>query len=790
MSEIAIPTTREDQEQAEAKGAQTQPGSTPLQHQSFFRKWGGLVVLSLGLAIIIIDSTLLNVSLSTLIQDLHTDLQSLQWVITAYSLILAAFTITGGRFGDLFGRKRMFMVGAGIFAVGSFLASISNRVGTMIIGESVIEGIGAALMMPATASLVVANFKGADRAKAFGIWGGVAGASSAIGPLLGGYLTTHYSWRWGFRINVFVAAVLILGSLLLLAESKDERKPQIDWGGVALSAIGLLGIVFGIIESETYGWWKAKDTFSLFGHQLHLGGLSIVPFAMILGFLFLGLFVWWQKRREAAGKTPLVSLHLFQNSQFTSGSITVAIMTLGMTGLVFALPVWLQSVRQLDAFHTGLALLPMSATILVMAPLTGVLQRKISPKYLIQAGLLVEVCALFLLRTLVRTDATANHLIPGLILFGVGMGMVMAPISNLTLSSVPPREAGEASGVNNTLRQVGSSLGAAIIGAAVLTSLVSGLSRGVQNSPVLPDQAKPGIIKSVSDPQNNVEFGSSGVAPQNTPPVISQEIGELAKQASTNAAKDGFIYAALFIFLGLIASFYLPVTDIHAHGHEQEPQLDAAPHSRLKIASSALLAAIGIAGAVLLLQKSSKATIATGLSNTALAGSPTGQSQVNLIPDNPAPAGAVTSTTTPSTATIPEAAPQQGPQPDTRTASPTAPSTAEVYQDPSAGFELLLSPDWQASSQGSTVVLTSRTGQRASVEVFPYPDGTIETVATQLAGSPSVTASSAGSFQSDPAINFSTAAGQHGMAILHNGKIYYLMANDIQTSPLASLKFL
>jgi len=193
--------------------------------KTFLGKWGALMVLSLALAIIIIDSTLLNVSLSTLIRDLNTTLQKLQWVISAYSLMLAALTVTGGRMGDLFGRKRMFMTGAVIFVVGAFIASISHSFGVLLLGDSIVEGIGAALMMPSTAALLVAKYRGHDRAMAFGIWGGVAAAASAIGPILGGFLTTHYSWRWGFRINIAVVAVLLAGSRLVddVQEEREKR---------------------------------------------------------------------------------------------------------------------------------------------------------------------------------------------------------------------------------------------------------------------------------------------------------------------------------------------------------------------------------------------------------------------------------------------------------------------------------------------------------------------------------------------------------------------------------------
>src|SRR5436309_856263 len=341
------------------------------------RKWASLPVLSLALAIIIIDTTLLNVSLETLIRELHTTLQSLQWVITTYSLTLAALTVTGGRLGDIFGRKRMFRLGAFLFAVGSFIASISRSVPTLIVGESIIEGIGAALMMPATASLLVTKYRGHDRAIAFGIWGGVAAAASAVGPILGGFLTTHYSWRWGFRINVGVVALLLLGSTVLGDEPAARRK-TIDWMGVLLSALGLFAIVFGIIEASSYGWLHALKPFAVAGWAL------------------------------------------------------------------------------------------------------GV-------------------------------DTSLRALIPGLALYGIGLGLVLSQINNLTLSSVPVEEAGEASGVTNTFRQIGSSLGAAIIGSVLLTSIVVDLQAAVSASPQITPAARPAIDSMLRQQSSSLAFGAGGL---------------------------------------------------------------------------------------------------------------------------------------------------------------------------------------------------------------------------------------------------------------------------------------
>ncbi len=363
-------TTGEDTEISRSirEGGQATPGSAP----SFLRRWSPVLVLSLALAIILIDMTLLNVSLATIIQDLHTTIQKIQWVITAYSLTIAALMITGGRIGDIFGRKKMFMLGAVVFAVGSFIASISPNVPVLVVGESIIEGVGAALMMPATISLLAANYQGRDRSIAFGIWGGVAAASTAIGPLLGGYITSSYSWRWAFRINVFVAAILLAGSFLVKESWDRAAEKKLDWGGVILSVTGMLCLVFGIIESSTYGWVKANQSFSFFG-WVTFNGLSVSFYAIIIGAIILAGFFYFERRRERLGHTPLVSTGLFRNRQYAAGSSVIGISSIGQAGLIFAIPVFVQAVRGLDAFHTGLALLPLSCGALVAAPIAATL---------------------------------------------------------------------------------------------------------------------------------------------------------------------------------------------------------------------------------------------------------------------------------------------------------------------------------------------------------------------------------------------------------------------------------
>ncbi len=530
----------------------------PPEKVSFFKKWSPVFVLSLALAIIIIDTTLLNVSFSTLIKDLHTDIQSLQWVITAYSLTLAALTITGGRLGDLFGRKKMFILGAAIFAIGSFITSISHTVGVMIAGESIIEGVGAALMMPATASLLVSLYRGKDRAIAMGVWGGVAAASSAIGPILGGYLTIHYSWRWGFRINVFVAALLILGSIIIKECRDREEKPSLDFFGVLLSSTGLLSVVFGIIESSKYGWWHAKESFMAAGHVIGVSNFSIVPLSILVGLILLAFFFLWESHVAKTDKTPLISLKIFHNQQFAAGLAVVMVLAIGQAGLIFSIPVFFQAVRGLDAFHTGLAFLPMSIAALLMAPTSAIFSRKFPPKYLVQAGFLLAVIGLLIVRHTMSVDATTAQFIPGMILYGMGLGLTMAPISNITLSAVSVEEAGEASGINNTIRQLGASLGSAVIGAALLTALSTNLVNGINASKIIPNQAKAQIASQVAAQTSNVEFGGGAQLSAQVSPVMAQEITKISHQATTDSNKLALLYTIIFTGLGVIVSFALP----------------------------------------------------------------------------------------------------------------------------------------------------------------------------------------------------------------------------------------
>jgi EmrB/QacA subfamily drug resistance transporter len=409
---------------------------------SFIKKWLPLAILSAAVGIVTMDMTITNVSLSAIIRDLHTNLRTFQWIVTGYSLVFAALTITGGRLGDIFGHKKIFLIGATIFAAGSLIAAVAHQAATLLLGLSVIEGIGAALMLPASSALVLAMYQEKKaRAIAFGIYAGVAGLMASIGPILGGYLTTYHSWRWSYLINPVVILLLLIGSRVL-HEARAKHRATLDVLSIALSALGLGGIVFGIIESSAYGWFRAKEGFALFGHSLWFNTISVAFSGLVMGLFLLAIFVWRQKKLEGKDAQALVSMQLLTNRQFMAGVFTNLILTGAQYGVIFLLPVFWQIAHGYNAFHAGLASVALPLSILVAAPIGGVLTGPLGfqPKRILQLGSLLSAAGMMLLHYIVTSHATALGVAPGLIIFGIGFGLTLSPIANQTLSAVLPEQ--------------------------------------------------------------------------------------------------------------------------------------------------------------------------------------------------------------------------------------------------------------------------------------------------------------------------------------------------------------
>jgi EmrB/QacA subfamily drug resistance transporter len=545
-------------------------------------RWLSLLVLALALAIIVIDGTVLNVSQTYAIKDLNTDLSTIQWAFTSYSLVLAALTIIGGRLGDMFGRKRLFILGALIFALGSAMTALSTNATMLIVGWSIIEGIGAAMMVPASSALLVSNFEGKERGIAFGIYGATAGAASSFGPILGGYFATTFSWRWAFGINVVIAALLCLGSIIVRDFPVDKtKKLYLDITGALLSSVGLVAIMFGIIESSKYGWIIAKKPLEIAGNTINLAGISVSFWAILLGLIFVTGFIFWERKVESQGKAPLITLNIFRNRQFAFGIGTLTSVFAGFSGLItYGIIFFLLTVRDLTPLEAGLALIPFSAATFVMAPLSGKLGNIYGEKIIVQIGLAINLLGGIFIYNTISPDASVNSFIPAFIVTGIGFGMIAAQLNNLILSSVPAREAGVASGINGTIREIGRAFGIALIGAAFISMLSTTAKANVQNNPLIPDTVKTSIqanldsgtdsfttTKSTSDQEILNEAKQRGI---NLPVVQAQQdyisqvrkieetVSSSIKQAITTASKQSLLYTIGFSTLAFIVSFGLP----------------------------------------------------------------------------------------------------------------------------------------------------------------------------------------------------------------------------------------
>ena len=467
--------------------SETPPSDTraPEPPASRLRTWAPLAAVCLAMFIVVVDSTMMNVAISSIVADLETTVSGVQGAIAFYSLIMASLMLLAGKLGTIFGVRRMFLIGVLIYGVGTLTAALSPNLITLVRGWSVIEGIAAALLLPLSATLLLSNYEGGRRAFAFATLAGVQASAAAVGPILGGWLTNEYSWRWGFGMQVGIV-VLILPLVPLLKETAQREKADLDVWGTGLSFLALVSLVGGTIVAGQHGWWHATRPCEFGGTVIQPLGLSPVPFVLAIGVVFLVAFLWLQRRRERMGRTPLLRLGIFRNRQFVAGFATDAVQSLLNAGMLFVMPLFLQVALGYDALTTGVALLPLSLATLVVSMSSARLSNRIAPRTLIQVGIVILGLGTWMLREQIVPGVSAGDMLPGLLVFGVGTGLMMAQLTNVTLSSVPAPSAGEASGVNNTVKELGTSLGTAVIGSLLIGSVFTGLIDRVAGASQVP----------------------------------------------------------------------------------------------------------------------------------------------------------------------------------------------------------------------------------------------------------------------------------------------------------------
>ena len=525
-----------------------------------------LVVLSLAMFVYVIDTTLMNVSISALVEDLDTTVGAVQAAITLYMLTMAAFMLTGGKLGDIWGSKRAFRIGLVIYGVGTTMTALAPNIGFIIIGWSILEGLGSALIVPAINTLVRSNYPGARRASAYGVLFGVAAAGAAFGPLVGGWITATFTWRLAFGLEALIVLGVLLSSGLLTDSPRIEPRPRLDGVGVILSVSGLGVLVLGILQTTNRGW---DDPAVL---TMLVGGVALI-----------GVFVWWIRRQTQRGEPALVSPAIFRHRSISAGLPVLSAQTFAQAGLLFLVPLFAQSFLGLDAFETGLTILPLSVAVLVTSVASPGLGKRIYPRYIIQAGLVILFAGGALLALALDGATSGFDLALGLAVVGVGIGLVVGQLPNLILSGVDSDEASEASGLQGTAQNLGMALGTAIVGTVILSVSIASISSQVDESTVLTSEIKTEVQAALERDVNTAGTEDLERALEAASPEVRDEAGRIFTDGAIKGFQVAIIAGAIVALLGALLTFRLPKAKLKGEALEQAVRSSGIPSVQLEM---------------------------------------------------------------------------------------------------------------------------------------------------------------------------------------------------------------
>jgi EmrB/QacA subfamily drug resistance transporter len=495
------------------------------------QRWLGLTFLGVALLIISIDNTVLNVALPSIANQLGASTSGLQWIVDAYTLVFAALLLTSGSIGDRTGRKRALQVGQIVFGIGSLACALATSEG-MLIGFRAFLGIGGAIIMPSTLSIITATFTDAkERALAIGIWAGIFGLGSGVGPVIAGSLLEHFSWSSVFYINLPVVVIGLIGVNFFVGESRDEKAPRTDIPGLLMSIIGLFALVYGIIQAGRGSWTEGQVVWSL--------GTAVVV---------LLLFIWWERRSPNA----MMPMKLFKNMSFTGANIALAMVMFSMFGSLFFLGQYFQSVQGFTPLQAGLRLLPMAPILMIMAVSSARIARSIGIKLSVGLGILIAAGGLYYVSQIVRVDTPYWVLLIAMIVLCSGMAMAMSPATNSIMGSVPVNKAGVGSAMNNTLRQVGGALGVAVLGTLMNNTYISKVNLALGNPQMgLPAQGLDAIRSGIQ--------GAHIFADKMGDPAVTKTIIDVTNNAFVSGMKEALVIGAIIsAAAGLITLIILP----------------------------------------------------------------------------------------------------------------------------------------------------------------------------------------------------------------------------------------
>jgi MFS family permease len=519
------------------------------------RSWTPLAALAIAQFVMVLDQAVMNVSISQLVDDFDTTVTTIQGVITLYSLVMAMFMLAGGKIGDIIGRRRAFVVGLVVYGIGSGLTAVAPNVLVLTLGWSVLEGLGAALVLPALAALIAGNFEGRERITAYAIIGGVAGAGIAVGPILGGWATTELSWRIVFAGEVVLVLVILALSRRVLDALRDGPAPRLDIVGTVLSASALGAIVLGVLQAGSWGLIQPTEA-----SPITPLGFSLAIWMIGLGAGLAYAFVRWQRHREARGEDPLLHLDLLAIPPLRSGLTSLLSQNLILMGVFFVVPLYLQLVLGLDALETGIKMLPVSVTMFVTSAIGARLTQRYAVRTIIRAGLLVAGVASLLMIAGIDPQLEGWAFFASMALLGVGMGLLASQLGNVVQSSVDASGRSEAGGLQYTSQQLGSSLGVALIGAIVIAGLASTFVANLEADPRITDEVAQQVGVAVD---GNVEFVSSeqvaaAAEAAGLDPASASAIVEDYEDAQLQSLRTGLLVAAGVALLALMFTGGLP----------------------------------------------------------------------------------------------------------------------------------------------------------------------------------------------------------------------------------------
>jgi EmrB/QacA subfamily drug resistance transporter len=540
-------------------------------------RWIGLVFISMAISLVIIDGTIVNTIFPAIIADLQLTSTEVQWVQESYVLVFASMLLVWGSIADRFGRRRMLIIGLIIFVLASVWAGVTDSAEAMILAR-VVQGLGGAMVLPTTLSLVNANFQGKERGIAFAVWGATIGGMVAVGPVVGGWLTTVdwrfdlgsvvvETWRWAFAVNLPLGILVIAGLLYFISESKQEQRAGgIDLVGAVISVLMFGTLVFALIEGRVYGWWQQTDkVFSIGNFSWPENAISVIPFALAMSIIFFVLFVFWEKAREKANKNVLLDLRLFNVASFRNGSIAALIISMGEFGLLFAIPLWLQNVDGLNALSSGLVLLWLAGGAFLASAVGGAMSGRVSAVNAVRIGVALELVGVLGIAIAASTATGWQGIAGYLFIYGLGVGLATAQLTGVIMVDVPMDKIGQASGSQSTVRQIGSALGIAVLGTALFTSTQAATANNISELSAFQGGQTVQVEAESRAIADQVVQSAGAIIPvldeiymaQGTPENLATEFKMAAENGFTEGVKTTGWVAAGFLALGLLSTFNL-----------------------------------------------------------------------------------------------------------------------------------------------------------------------------------------------------------------------------------------